>query len=169
MVIIHFPHFKSFENRMKKLRKMFSDRKFQNMSLYDKEIAEDDKYYRLLPTWRSWPEYKRGYRLGQKFRNGKGTMNGIYTFIDFTKLPQKKTKEQVIKALILGGFDEGLTKTDSGLYSRFEEGDYKELINYHTSLYYLSSFLGYVDLMDQKRFKNKKSSRKTKKSSRKTK
>lgn len=137
-------YFDKFLERMRRLKKMFPNRKWTKTSAYDKELAEDDPYFRHMPVWRSWPEYKRGNKLGKKFARGDAKMRHLYEYMQMTRLPQKRTKDKVRKCLLLGGFDEGLTDSDTGIYDRFGEGDYNVLNNFHSKLEYIESVFKYM-------------------------
>lgn len=128
-----------FRARMRTLRKKFPTRKWTKTSPYERELASQDPYFKEMPSWTRWPEYKEGEKLGKKFRARKATVDDLRRFLSFTALPQKTLKERVVKCLKLGGFEEGLSKSNAGIYERFEGGDYNVINNFHSSLKYVES------------------------------
>lgn len=126
-----------FKARMRTLKRRFPNRKWTKTSPYERELASENPYFKHMPSWRKWPEYKEGEGLGKRFRKGKATIADLRKFLAFTALPQKTVKEQVVKCLKLAGFEEGLSTSNTGVYERFEMGDYNTINDFHSTLEYI--------------------------------
>jgi len=91
-----------------KLFKLFPDRPF--------EVYPDSPgVWVWYPKHNDWPEYKRGERVGIALRQKKTSVKKALAFLKrWSKMPEKTNRQVYRKLVVLGGFHEGLSDSNSG-------------------------------------------------------